>query len=103
LQPVYNAEGERTLRTVDQVQTNDRGEYRLYFVTPGRYYVGADGMQPRNTTTALQRTANQIPMEYASDYYPGVTSTASATIIEVKPTVGGIDFAVRRQLLFLRR
>ena len=33
--------GQRTLRPVQSVRTNDLGEYRLFWLAPGRYYVAA--------------------------------------------------------------
>ena len=40
LRPIYR-DGRRTLTIVQTVQTNDRGEYRLFWLPPGRYYVSA--------------------------------------------------------------
>ena len=34
-------EGRRTLTPIQSVRTNDLGEYRLYWLAPGRYYVAA--------------------------------------------------------------
>jgi hypothetical protein len=39
LEPVYE-NGRRRLNTVQAVRTNDRGEYRLFWLPPGRYYIG---------------------------------------------------------------
>ena len=40
LREVYS-EGKRNLRTAAAVETNDLGEYRLYGLPPGRYFVSA--------------------------------------------------------------
>jgi 5-hydroxyisourate hydrolase-like protein (transthyretin family) len=98
----YGADGQRTLGEVDSVRTNDRGEYRLYFVTPGRYYIGAGGVLPRNTPGTLQNNPNLIPADYAATFYPGVTNTWSATMVDVKPgaNVAGIDFSVSKHVLY---
>jgi hypothetical protein len=40
LRPVYQ-DGQRRLTVVQSVQTNDRGEYRLFWLAPGSYYVSA--------------------------------------------------------------
>src|SRR5262245_23866535 len=40
LRPIYR-DGRRVLTIVQTVETNDRGEYRLFWLTPGRYYVSA--------------------------------------------------------------
>jgi hypothetical protein len=39
LEPIYES-GRRRLNTVQAVRTNDRGEYRLFWLPPGRYYIG---------------------------------------------------------------
>lgn len=38
----YDATGKRSLQAVQSARTNDLGEYRLYWLTPGRYYVSAN-------------------------------------------------------------
>ena len=38
LRSTYNSDGERTLQAAGGDRTNDRGEYRVYWITPGRYY-----------------------------------------------------------------
>ena len=40
LRPLYK-DGRRTMTIVQTVESDDRGEYRLYWLAPGRYYVGA--------------------------------------------------------------
>ena len=40
LRPIYR-EGQRTLTIVQSVLTDDRGEYRLFWLPPGPYYVRA--------------------------------------------------------------
>ena len=39
LRAVYNRFGQRTFQTAGNARTNDRGEYRFYWITPGRYYL----------------------------------------------------------------
>lgn len=39
LQTAYDSTGEAFMRRSSFARTDDRGEYRLYWVTPGRYYV----------------------------------------------------------------
>jgi hypothetical protein len=41
LKAIYNQAGQRIFQNAGQARTNDRGEYRFYWVTPGRYYVVA--------------------------------------------------------------
>jgi len=39
-------DGRRVLNTVQTVRTNDRGEYRLFWMTPGQYIVSAQPNEP---------------------------------------------------------
>src|SRR5437763_10663641 len=41
LRSTYDGDGRKTLQQSGAAQTNDRGEYRLFWVTPGRYYLSA--------------------------------------------------------------
>jgi hypothetical protein len=98
----YGATGERSL--VGQqglVQTNDRGEYRFYFVTPGRYYVKAGGPLPRNTTRR-ETNPNVIATDYGPTIFPSAANTQGATIVEVRPggDIGGIDLSVGKRVLY---
>jgi hypothetical protein len=80
LRPVYSAQG-RTLQTVSDTTSDDRGEYRLFGIAPGRYYLGAG-------------TATQVPLmammsggaavTYANVYYPGVDDLNAAVLVEAK-------------------
>src|SRR5262245_24431872 len=63
LRSIYQ-DGQRRLTIVQSVQTNDRGEYRLYWLAPGNYYVSAkpeiaelpeDPRSPNSVTTPAER------------------------------------------------
>jgi hypothetical protein len=98
----YGYNGERTLNQSFLARTNDRGEYRLYFVTPGRYYLNVGGVLSQRGA-ALPRTApNEMSVNYASVYYPGVATSQDATIVDVKPgaDLGGMDLSVATQNLY---
>ena len=41
LRKTYNENGQKILHLFGSTRTNDRGEYRFYWVTPGRYYLNA--------------------------------------------------------------
>jgi protocatechuate 3,4-dioxygenase beta subunit len=70
--------------------TNDRGEYRLFHLRPGKYRIAASGGatvdQIRRETAGMGGPVKVpgTPYEaYAITYYPGVTDSKQATIIEV--------------------
>jgi hypothetical protein len=76
LRVVYTR-GVRTVDVIDAQPSGKRGEYRLYPVPPGEYYVGAAPSSGTQVTTL----------------YPSTTSLNSALRILVKPAeeVHGID------------
>jgi len=108
LRPVYR-EGRRALTIVQAVQTNDRGEYRLFWLAPGPYLVmvrpvsllsdmftspvrisepsRVGGFEQTSNPVLTTRTLpsgevvqeTQLPV-----YYPGVTSLNEAARIELR-------------------
>jgi 5-hydroxyisourate hydrolase-like protein (transthyretin family) len=103
----YDETGKRTAQRVTSTRTNDLGEYRMYYLTPGRYYMsaGGSGVGPDgivfltsgvNFNNPLQ---NRIPQTYALTYYPGVSRESDATAVEVPPgaDLRGIDLFVSSQ------
>ncbi len=69
--------------------TNDLGEYRLYGLRPGRYYISAENhlAGPREDSGA-----------YAPTFFPGVTDPAGAAALEL-PAGGeslGADFSLQQ-------
>ena len=112
----YGADG-RILSPVRQTQTNDLGEYRLYWLTPGEYYVSATFEARFRAASALREsvmagappaldlrgrgpvalTASD-PMEtvYVDTYYPGTHDPVIASPLSVTPAteVSAVDFTV---------
>lgn len=84
--PAYDQNGQKMLQTIQQVRTNDLGEYRLYWITPGKYFVRVDYS---GVPTPLFRSPNEFvgPLEdgYSSTYYPGTSDVSSASPIELLP------------------
>jgi hypothetical protein len=95
----YDQSGERRLRPVGNVvKTDDRGEYRIYFVTPGRYYVNAGTPQGPPGTGDQRAAPNEILETYAYVYFPGVAELNLATSIDVQPgaTRTGTDLTLNK-------
>lgn len=83
--------GKRQLQTLGSAQTDDRGEFRLFDLTPGRYYISASyGNQAAKNTT------------YSLTYYPGVVDPSTASPITVRPgdEFPGVDFSVQTVTAF---
>jgi len=106
--------GQRQLRSVQQVLTNDLGEYRLFGLQPGRYFVSAvlfdppwiegntfhqptpptlDGRPAGTMSLAIDSAlASGLIDEriltgeiFAPIYYVGAKDAATATAIELRP------------------
>lgn len=106
MKAVYNQIGVRTFQFVGNTRTNDRGEYRLYWVTPGRYYLAGGTQQgPAGSGGFGPSTSqNEAGDSYTFTYYPGVTDSNRATALDVRP--GGevlADFIVPKQQLYTIR
>jgi protocatechuate 3,4-dioxygenase beta subunit len=109
LQFVYNNNGQKTLAPAGSARTDDRGEYRLYWITPGRYFVSAgstaeQGLFVRPVEAGgAGNSPNENPNErYSFTFYPGVSDLKSAAIVEVQPgtELSTIDFVAPRQQLY---
>jgi protocatechuate 3,4-dioxygenase beta subunit len=94
--------GRRQLLPSSMGSTNDLGEYRIFGLTSGKYFVNAVYRSGGLSSSAVDRSANPaaaVPDEgYAPTFYPGATDASSAVPLEVasgKP-VTNIDFTLRR-------
>jgi protocatechuate 3,4-dioxygenase beta subunit len=90
LKPSYSTIG-RTFQTLGSARTDDRGEYRMFWLSPGRYYLAV--ASNRNALTLLSieglligggASPNEIPTAgLPTVFYPGVVDPARASAIEV--------------------
>jgi protocatechuate 3,4-dioxygenase beta subunit len=82
----YTAQG-RQLVTRNMAQTNDLGEYRIFELGAGKYFLSAGPpMMPAGDET------------YVTTYYPGVTDPSGATAVDLGAgqDMRGMDFTLRR-------
>jgi hypothetical protein len=95
LRATYDASGKRSFLSEGTVQTNDRGEYRMYWVTPGRYYVLVGNKRDDNPFPGSRYRANgnDIRNSDATAFYPGVAEMSNARLVDLAPgaEVRGID------------
>lgn len=99
----YSGNGQRSYQSAGSVTTNDRGEYRLYWVTPGRYYLNVGSSQGFPVTVGSGGASpNEVRDVYESTYYPNVTDISLATMLDVRPgnEISGIDVVINRQQLY---
>lgn len=82
--------GRRTLATNKTAQTDDRGQYRLFWMGAGEYYIVAESLPQRGT-------AAQADL-YRGTYYPGALDIAKAkpVVIRGSDAVGDVDFSMQK-------
>jgi protocatechuate 3,4-dioxygenase beta subunit len=100
LRSIYDAKGRRTFQSVSSARTNERGEYRMYLITPGRFFVSA---APAAAPDPSIMPINQVDEPgLVLTYYPGSSDPSGALSIEVEPgsESGSIDFRLMPQPLF---
>jgi protocatechuate 3,4-dioxygenase beta subunit len=105
------ANGRRSLTEAKAVETNDRGEYRLFWLQPGKYYIRCGGSsQVLRTTVDVASGAAFVRVappttpdkrQYAPAYFPGTSDPQGATAIDLTPgsDYGGVDFILNASTL----
>lgn len=93
-------EGARKLEPQAFSQTNDLGEYRLFGLGPGRYFVKVAykvDMQTKSENNAHLRAADNSVQGYVPEYYPGSPELFKAASVTVKAgeEVSRIDLTLR--------
>jgi protocatechuate 3,4-dioxygenase beta subunit len=91
--------GKQTLDIRHSEQTNDLGEFRLYGLAKGRYFIRAlaeRGWHSAQFDSSADDADSSSQSGYAPVYYPGTADQARAAMIEVAPgqEIPGIDFAL---------
>jgi Carboxypeptidase regulatory-like domain len=83
-------------RNYDQVTTNDLGEFRVFDLPPGRYYIAVNFRHesPHSIPTAPKQKSEP---GYLPSYYPNTTDTSKAEAISVGPgdEIRAVDFFLR--------
>ncbi len=82
------ASRKQTLIPVASSQTDDRGQYRIFGVKPGEYYIRAtDSFEPDNNVPFVDEdywVRQYLGSEYAPVYYPGVVQVGQAQVVSAK-------------------
>jgi len=89
----YNSE-RLAIYQEDSTVTDDRGEYRFYWVPPGRYYVRVS--PPRQGQYESRRVV--VDKTALAAFYPGVFDASSASVIELGAgaEMGAVDIVLPR-------
>jgi protocatechuate 3,4-dioxygenase beta subunit len=82
---VSYTQGNRTLSSIQSTLTNDLGEYRLFWLTPGRYYVGAVPTVAARRSIGSGGAGTDRLLEFR--IYPETATVQSRAIDEVGTTV----------------
>ncbi len=96
--------GQRQLVPVDSANTDDRGEYRIYALAPGKYYVRASFRGPgggppfSGPPGAPVPTTPESEETYVPVYYPNALDPSGAALVDAPAggVVRGIDMALAR-------
>lgn len=104
LREVY-AGGKKTLSPETTVPTNDLGEYRLFDLSPGRYFIRAEykpGERITGRGEVQGRGDDDAPRGYVPMYYPSSTEPARAASVAVKAgeEIPGLEVLLRRVEVF---
>jgi len=114
------ASGQKTLTPVKNDQTNDRGEYRLFWLPPGQYYINATPQSgQRGGAVFVVHSESLGTMRATADgriltdddagpeklgeadvpvFYPGTPDAQAALAVNAGPgaDIGGVDFTLLR-------
>jgi len=95
LRSIYNVNGQRSLSNVGNATTDDRGEYRIFWVAAGRYVLSVGGnsgltgfISSSDGITQIIRTGGSSTFAdriFPLTYYPGTLDPSRATVIELQP------------------
>jgi hypothetical protein len=93
----YNTEGKKILTVVSSVLADDRGDYRFFWIPPGRYYLRVGGRVGFSA-----RVDRGLPLQtFGELFYPAAASVDAAVPIDVLAgaDILGMDFRLPRQNL----
>ena len=104
LREIYH-EGRLTLTTQGFAQTDDLGQFRLFGLAPGRYYVSAMERQWGKVNGDREFSANSeqgVEHGYTKTYYPGTPDVAKASAIGVKEgdEIPGTDIPLKQVAVY---
>lgn len=93
------ATGHRMLLPRDSAQTNDRGEFRLGKVPPGRYYLVAEVMalNPMGNTPPPPPKDGSPEVGYVATYFPRNTDVQEAEPVDLKAGADLPGFVIHMQ------
>jgi hypothetical protein len=104
MRQVYT-DGRKVLQATTQQETNDLGEFRVFGLEPGRYYISAE-MEGWNRIAGDREFSNSEKNTgekgYAKIYYPNAPEAASASSVYVKEgeEISSIDIFMKEVTVY---
>ena len=94
LRRTYDARGNPTLKVVASGLTDDRGQYRIFWLDPGEYFLFVSSLPRSSQDDSTLLAQRSVP----PTYYPGVADPASSKSVrlEIAHDADGLDFRLRR-------
>lgn len=82
------------------VQTDQQGEFHVYDLSPGRYYVQcrtSGTLQQGRPLTSEEEWNRKPRLSYVPVFFPNATSLEDATVLKLEPgtSIDGVDFRLR--------
>jgi hypothetical protein len=97
---VYRAsqrEGKEQQNNYEPNLTNDLGEFRIFDLAPGRYYLAVNYRVEETMRSAAPAPKQKLDTGYQTSYYPNTSDPSKAQAISVGPgdEVRSVDFILR--------
>jgi hypothetical protein len=96
----YRASGRGKHREFDDLErpvlANDVGEYRIFDLEPGRYYLAVNYQRWQDKFDGAPRPAKRIREGYLPTFYPSTTDPSKASPVTLGPgdEIPGVDFSL---------
>jgi len=74
------------MKPVASAESDDRGQYRIFGLKPGEYFIKAEDSPPSGSLPVDESywVKRSLGSDFASMYYPGVTQVSQAQVIPLK-------------------
>ena len=109
LRPGYAARGVRQMAQAGTADTDDRGNFRISNLPPGRYYLSA-GVNEMRSAFSGAFAAGRVPPQaepeaMVTTYYPGTSSLSTAVLLDVGPgaQVAGVNIRMLKERVYTIR